>query len=243
MKNHKLLLIGFLSLSMFSLFSCKVGLEELIRSADKSRPPNTAEMTTAIRQALSQGVENAINILGQSDGFNSNELIRIALPEELKKADKLLRRIGQGKYADEFVLTMNRAAERAVPEAASIFSDAVQQLSIKDALDIIQGDDDAATQYFRRTSSKKLVNSFKPIVKQATSNAGVTNQYKKLIGKVGVLGQYFSEDAQDIDAYITNRAIDALFLYIAKEEKKIRDNPIERTTEILARVFDFYSEK
>ncbi|MBN1378583.1 MAG: DUF4197 domain-containing protein [Gammaproteobacteria bacterium] len=236
-----------LMVSCIYLYACNASLNEFVRATDTmtssgrgTAAPSSSDMATAIRQALSKGVENSINTLGKTDGFNANQLVRIALPDELQKADTLLRKIGQGRYADQFVLTMNRAAEQAIPKAASIFGNAIRQMSIQDALDIIKGPDDAATRYFQRTSETKLINSFRPAVEQATNSTGVTQQYKSLVSKAGALGQYISEDAKDIDGYITGKATDALFLYIAQEEKKIRDNPVERTTEILSKVFGYY---
>jgi hypothetical protein len=234
-----------------SLFACKAGLDEFVRategvstsSTQGTNAPTSFEMATAIRQALGKGVDNAIGTLGKTNGFYTNQWVKIALPNELQKADQLLRKVGQGKYADQFVLTMNRAAEQAVPKAASIFGDAIRQMSIQDALNIINGPDDAATRYFQRTAQARLISSFRPAVEQATNQTGVTQQYKTFIGKAGALGQYISDDAKDIDGYITTKATNALFLYIAKEEKQIRDNPVERTTEILRKVFGYYLDK
>lgn len=234
--------------SCVALFACKAVLDDLTRAADdiytasgqSDHAPGSMEMATAIRQALGKGVDNSIALLGKTNGFYTNQWARIALPDELRKVDQLLRKFGQGDYADNFVLSMNRAAEQAVPKATSIFSDAIRQMSIQDALGIIKGPQDAATQYFRRTSEQKLVNEFRPAVEQATVSVGVTRYYKKLIDKADVLGQYISEDARDIDGYVTNKATDALFLFIAREEQKIRENPVERTTEVLKKVFGYY---
>jgi hypothetical protein len=251
MKTYKFLILSLAVAGCMLLTACKAGLDEFVRAADSvatssghgAYAPTSTEMSTAIRQALSKGVENAINTLGRTDGFNTNQLVRIALPQDLQKADQLLRKVGQGKYADQFTLTMNRAAEQAVPKAASIFGDAIRQMSIQDALNIIKGPDDAATRYFQRTAQARLISSFRPAVEQATNKTGVTQQYKSFVSKAGALGQYISDDAKDIDGYITTKATNALFLYIAKEEKQIRDNPVERTTEILRKVFGYYLDK
>ena len=250
-KNHKIVVSTLLAIACMMLYACKADLDEFVKTAGEvaastghgAQAPTSAETVSAIRQALNKGVENAIGILGRADGFNANSLVRITMPNELQKADQLLRRFGQGKYADQFILSMNRAAEQAVPKAEEIFVGAIRQMSIRDALDIIKGPDDAATRYFQRTSETKLVNSFRPVVEQVTNKTGVTREYKSLVGKAGTLGQYISENARDIDGYITTKATDALFLYIAKEEKKIRDNPVERTTEILREVFGYYLDK
>lgn len=230
--------------TIIALTACNAGFNEFTRKAGdavaQSRAPSQADTALAVRHALSQGVTNAIGLLGKTDGFNANQLVHIAVPEDLRQAEQLLRKAGQGKYVDQFVLTLNRAAEQAVPRATSIFADAISQMTINDAINIIKGPQDAATQYFRRSAGPQLTNSFRPVVQNATDQVGVTQSYKKMIDKAGVLGRYISDDAKDIDGYITGRATDALFLYIADEEKKIRENPLARTTEILKKVFGYY---
>ena len=237
-----------LLLCISGLSGCLATLDEISRQANdlvranSESSPTQSEMAIAIRQALSQGINNAISFIGKTDGFNSNQLIRIAAPADLQKTEKILRKVGQGKYVDQFVLTLNRAAEKAVPNATSIFANAITKMSIQDALQIIQGPQDSATQYFRRSAEQELQSSFKPAVQQATSQVGATQAYKKMIGKAGIFGNYISADAKDIDGYITGKAVDALFIYIAEEEKKIRENPVARTTDILKRVFGYYAK-
>ncbi len=244
-----LLLLVFSLGLLTSLVGCKASLEEFARMADAQlkqeqgdTSPTQVEVANAIRQALSQGVNVAINLLGRQDGFNANELVRIALPDELQKADKLLRKLGQQKYADQFVVTMNRAAEKAVPEAASIFADAISKMSIQDAVGIVTGPENAATDYFKRTAGSTLEARFRPVVQQATDSVGVTEAYKKLIDKAsgGFLGQFIKPEVQDLDGYITGHASDALFLYVAEEEQKIRANPVARTGDLVKKVFDYY---
>jgi hypothetical protein len=144
--------------------------------------------------------------------------------------------------ADEFVMTMNRAAEQAVPEAAAVLADSVKQLSITDAQSILTGTNNAATQYFRRTSETNLQERFLPIVKTATEKAGVTAAYKRMAERVsgglgGIGGGILSKQAPDLDQYVTRQALDGLFLKIAEQEKLIRENPVARTTDILQKVF------
>ena len=159
------------------------------------------------------------------------------MPDSLRKVEKGLRKIGQDKVVDDFVETMNRAAEQAVPEAASIFADTVRDMSINDARQILQGADDAATQYFRRHSEASLKEKFRPIVSAATNDTGVTSSYKKLTDKIGVLGKYVDREKLDLDEYITRKAMDGLFTVVAAEEKKIRADPLQRSTELLKKVF------
>lgn len=195
------------------------------------------EIIDGLKQALEKGTRSAVAMLGKKDGYFSNPKVKIPMPDSLRKVEKGLRKIGKGKIADNFVETMNRAAEKAAPEAASIFADSVKQMSISDARDILQGPDDAATQYFRRTSSDKLKEKFMPIVSNATDQVGVTAKYKKMTGKLGMLTDLINTDNLDLDNYVTDQAMDGLFTMVALEEKKIRENPVARTTDLLKKVF------
>ena len=139
---------------------------------------------------------------------------------------------------DEFVTTMNRAAEKAVPEAATIFSDSIRDMSIEDAKLILSGADDSATQYFRKTSGAKLAEKFKPMVKQATDAAGVTTAYKQMVGQAGpMVSMLGGNDLTDVDSYVTNKAVDGLFKMIAAEEKSIRANPMASGSDLMKKVF------
>ena len=196
-----------------------------------------SEIIDGLKEALSRGTTSAIARLGKEDGFFANRKVKILMPDSLKTVEDGLRKIGQDRYADEFVLTMNRAAEQAVPEAAEIFGSAIRNMSIQDARGILNGPDDAATKYFRRTSGEKLVNRFLPIVGTATDRVGVTSNYKEMVDKLGFMSRFFDTEGLDVDRYVTNRAIDGLFLMLAREEKLIRENPASRTTELLKKVF------
>lgn len=196
-----------------------------------------SEIIDGLKEALSRGTTSAIARLGKKDGFFANRKVKILMPDSLKTVEDGLRKIGQDRYADEFVLTMNRAAEQAVPEAAEIFGSAIRNMSIQDARGILNGPDDAATKYFRRTSGEKLVNRFLPIVGRATDRVGVTSNYKEMVDKLGFMSRFFDTESLDVDRYVTNRAIDGLFLMLAREEKLIRENPASRTTELLKKVF------
>jgi len=204
------------------------------------------QMVQGLKEALRKGVQVAVSDLGRSDGFLTNLDVKIPLPGKLKSVEKALRMVKQEKLADEFVDTMNHAAEQAVPEAASVFSDSIKQMSITDAKNILAGTNNAATEYFRRTTQTNLYAKFLPIVKAATDKAGVTAAYKNMMNKAGVsssvsgllgsTGLVKPED-MDIDAYVTHKAMDGLFTMVAAEEKKIRENPVARTTDLLKQVF------
>jgi hypothetical protein len=222
-----------------ALAGCLVA-EDLTRAGNAGSVPTTAESVAALRQALEQGSRQAVGTLGRKDGFYANNRVRIPLPTELQKAEQLLRKLGQGQYADRFLLSLNRAAEQAVPEAAGILADILGRMTIRDAVSIIRGPENAATEYFRHHGEAALVSRFKPVVGSATASVGVTKAYKDLLGRAGFAEQLLSPEARDLDAYVTTRAVDALFLYIAEEERKLRRDPLSRGTELLRKVFGYY---
>jgi hypothetical protein len=198
-----------------------------------------------LKEALGKGIEQAVAKLGKPDGFLKDLNVRIPVPDSLQKVEKTLRTLRQDQLADEFVTTMNRAAELAVPEAAAVLGDAVRKLSIADARSILTGTNNAATQYFRRTSETNLYTRFLPIVKNATEKAGVTSAYKRMTDKAtgsfgglgGLAGNLLGVQSPDLDDYVTHKALDGLFSKIAEEEQRIRENPVARTTDLLQKVF------
>jgi len=204
------------------------------------------QIVAGLKAALSKGVSNAVVSLGHNGGFLTNLNVKIPMPETLQKVESGLRLAGQNQMADDFVASMNHAAEQAVPLAAGVFGDAIQQMSIADAKSILSGTNDAATQFFRRTTQTNLFANFYPIVAKATDQVGVTAKYKAMMGKFTAadsLGGFFGKsnpislNATDIDTYVTDKAMDGLFKMIAAEEKRIRANPAARTTELLKTVF------
>lgn len=197
------------------------------------------EVVSGLKEALANGVESAVNTLGQPGGFLGNNIVEIAVPDSLKTIVSVARTAGQGQYVDSFETTMNQAAEKAVPEAATILADAIRNMGVDDAMSILNGPNDAATQYFRKTSETALIEKFKPIVSQATDKAGVTAAYKNLTGQATpLLGGLLGDSSLNLDQYVTNKSLDGLFKYIAMEEKRIRDNPAARTTDLLKKVFN-----
>jgi hypothetical protein len=203
------------------------------------------QLVGGVKQALSNGLQHAVGQLGHEGGFLTNLDVKIQMPERLKLVEKTVRALKQDKLADNFVVAMNRAAEQAVPEATMVFADAVRQMSIDDAKAILTGPNDAATQYFRRTTATNLFERFHPIVQKATAAAGVTSTYKKMTAAAAgsenkftkSLGGLLGSDAMDVDSYVTNKTLDGLFKMVADEEAKIRANPSARTTELLQKVF------
>ncbi|SNR66565.1 Protein of unknown function [Humidesulfovibrio mexicanus] len=195
-----------------------------------------ADVTKGLKEALAKGVTTSITSLGKTDGYFGNQAVRILLPEQLQKLETPLRLAGQGKLLDDLVLAMNRAAEKAVPQAAGILGDAVKSMTVSDAKSILTGPDDAATQYFRKSSGDKIGTLMQPIISKATDSVGVAKAYKRLTANplAANLAQSYG---LDLDAYVNAKAQDGLFTMIAKEEKDIRTNPAERTTALLKKVF------
>ena len=211
-------------------------------SDDSDQPVTLAalsneEVVAALKEALAQGAESAITSLGRVDGYYGNNLVRIPLPEQLAPVESTLRALKQDRYVHEFVLTMNRAAEAAVSESSAIVGDGVRNMSMADAKRILKGPDDAATQYFRRVGEARLQAKLLPVVAETTTRSGVTSAYKRLMNEAGFAAQLFGMDTVDIDRYITDQSLAGLFTMIAVEEKRIRDDPVARTTEIMEKVF------
>jgi len=189
-----------------------------------------------LKAALEKGTGVAVDLLGKTDGFLGNSAVKIPLPDSLKKYENLMRRVGMGKYADELILTMNRAAEAAVPEAKALFVDSIKKMSVQDAKGILGGGNTAGTEYFKRTTSEQLRAKFLPIVQKATKKVKLAETYNQYAQQGASFGLVKKEDA-NLDAYVTQKALDGLFFMIAEEEKKIRQDPVKAGSDILKRVF------
>ncbi|HMB58058.1 MAG TPA: DUF4197 domain-containing protein [Arenimonas sp.] len=228
-----------LGISSVSANSLKHKLQQALqKSSATTGNPSQAEAAGGIKEALAQGVNRAITQLGHKDGFQGDPLVRILVPEKIRSLTDTARRLGAGKKVDEFELSMNRAAEQAIPVAANIFSDAVRQMTVQDAVNIVRGPDDAGTQFFRRVTSDTLRAKFQPIIANATAQTGVTQRYKSMLGKNQGLGNLLGGNQNlDLDSYVTNKAMDGLFFYVAQQEKDIRRDPLKRTTSLLKKVF------
>jgi hypothetical protein len=197
--------------------------------------PDAAEprVATGLREALRVGAANAVARTGRLDGFFGNEAIKILMPDNLRRLESGLRAIGYGPKVDEFIVAMNRAAERAAASARPIFWDAVRTITIEDAASILSGGDTAATEYFRDRTEEPLTTAFRPIVGEATDEFGVTRQYKALFRGLPLGGP----QGFDIDEYVVSKTLDGLFHVLGEEEAKIRRNPTARVTAILREVF------
>lgn len=197
-----------------------------------------AAAALGLKEALTKGINFAVDNLGQEDGFWGNDDVRIPMPKGLKNVARVAKYAGYSDRVDTFKLALNRAAEKAVPVAKDVFVDSLKEMTFNDARKILfSGEDDAATQFFKRTSEEKLREKFRPIVERATDETGVTNSYKRMVDKAGWMARFAGKDARDLDGYVTQKALDGTFYMIAQEEKKIRKDPIGRTSKILRDVF------
>ncbi len=194
------------------------------------------KIVLGLKEALQIGTGTAVTGVGRMDGYFKDAIIKILMPKKLQTIEKGLRMVGYGPKVDEFVLSMNRAAEKAAPQAKSIFIGAIKEMTFDDARKILTGGDTAATTFFKEKTTGKLSTAFRPIVSKAMDEVGATKQYKDLIGRYQAI-PFAKSQALDIDDYVTGKAIDGLFYYVGEEEKKIRKNPAARVTQILKDVF------
>lgn len=194
------------------------------------------DASAGLKEALTKSAVAAVSQLGAADGFLGNDKVRIPLPDSLRKAEGLLRTLGMGKQADELKVAMNRAAESAVKEARPVLVGAVKKMTLNDAKDVLSGGDDAATQYFRRTTDQDLAAKFVPIVKNATARVRLAEKYNQYAGKAAKLGLLDAKDA-DLDQYVTRKTLDGLFLVIGEQERAIRQDPLGQGSALLRKVF------
>ena len=226
------------------------------RSVATSSQPSSLQ-TDAIKQALEFGVKTAVSKLGSKDGFYKNPLVKIPLPKNMELVAQTLKKVGLQKYVEQFDLAMNRAAEKAIPQTASILLNTINNLSINDARDLIfSKNDNAITQYFKTHAGAKLAATIAPIIKKQIENEQVTRYYQIMMEYYNKYAPKFTTNSyaqaalgafgmsaparineKDLTSYVTNRALEGLYTYIAQEEKKIRNNPATRTTKILQEVF------
>ena len=194
------------------------------------------EAINALKSALDRGARAAVAQLGREDGFLGDARVKIPLPESLRRAEKNMRRFGMGKYADELIVTLNRAAEAAVPQARQLFSDALRQMSVQDAKGILTGGDTAGTEYFRRVTADELARRFLPIVQRATARVGLAQKYNQYAARGVRVGLVDAQDA-NLDDYVTRKALDGLFFMVAEEERKIRKDPVGAASSLIRKVF------
>jgi len=195
-----------------------------------------ATIGSGLKEALSVGTQKAVSLVDKPGGYLDNEAIKILVPQNLRTVEKVSRGLGQGARVDEFVASMNHAAETAAPEAETIFAEAVTEMTINDARKLLNGGDTSITEYFKSKTSVRLATAFRPHVEAAMSKNGVTQQYQGLVGQMP-WSPFGSGSSMDINTYVVNKALDGLFYMLGQQEKEIRSNPAARTTALLKQVF------
>jgi hypothetical protein len=197
---------------------------------------SNADASAGLKKALDQGINAAVGKLGVTDGFLKNPAVKIDLPPKLAKAEGMMRMLGVGDQLDQLVISMNRAAEAAVPESRDLLRQALKQISLTDAKRILTGGDDAATQYFKKTTYAPLKTKFAPIISRATAKVKLGETYDALAKKAVALGVLKPEDAT-LESYVTDKTLDGLFLMMAEEERAIRKDPLGQASSLLKKVF------
>ena len=221
--------------SFFCLSSC-ADLQSIMNSTQQSGALSSVDISNGLKQALELGISQGVDLLSQKDGYYGNSLAKILFPEPLQKVDNTLRSIGLGSLADEGVKLLNRAAEDAVTEAKPIFINAVKNLSFSDATAILTGGKNAATDYLKKTTTQSLIQAFSPKIQASLGKVGADQVWENIIDKYNAV-PLVTKVNPDLTSYVTEKAIDGLFLQIAQKEEDIRTNVASRTTPLLQKVF------
>jgi len=237
---RKLLLACALMISVSSCQSQNLG--NILKQANDvlggytSVALTTEEIGRGLKEALTVGIKNSSSQASTLDGYLGNQTIKLLFPPEAQKVEQKLRSLGLGNECDKFITALNRGAEKAAEKAVPVFVDAITQMTIQDALGILRGEKDAATNYLKRTSSIALANAFAPIMQDAINSTGATKLYGDIANTYNKI-PFQQKINPDLQQYATQKAIDGLFLLVAQEEQKIRDNPAARVSDLLRRVF------
>lgn len=213
-------------------------LGDLNKTIGGEKPLTTAEVAEGLKEALINGISKGSDQVSQLDAYFKNPEIKIPFPPDVKRVENTLRNIGLGSEVDKFIMTLNRGAEDAAKEAKPIFISAIKSMTIEDAWGILKGEPDAATQYLKRTTSAQLKEKFKPVIQSSLNRVNATKYYSDLVTRYNKIPTVEKVNPS-LDEYATDKAIDGLFLMIAKEEKNIREDPVARTTELLKKVFGY----
>jgi hypothetical protein len=226
-------------LKKLRMFSFAIAATLALNLSAQSPDLTQTQASSGLQEALSHCVSAAIASTGSPGGYFENPEIKIPMPPSLENVEKGLRAVGMGPMVDEFVKTMNAAAEEAAPQAMSILVDALKQMTFEDAKSIVMGGDHAATDYFRRTSTPRIKEAFRPIVKKAMAHSGATEQFGAIMAKASAI-PFMKTPGIDIDEYVLDQTVEGFFVVMAEEEAKIRTNPAAQVTPILKAVFGHY---
>ena len=207
-----------------------------IPSLSSKQELDDSTVISGLKEALSIGTDKAVKEVSKTDGYFGNNAIKILMPEKIQKVADILSKVGYQKEVDDFILSMNRAAEKAAPKAASFFVGAIREMSIDDARGILNGGDTAATEFFRKKTHDQIYEAFKPIISTSMNEVGATRSYKNMMSKYESI-PFMDKQSLDLDHYVTNKSLDGLFYMVGQEEKKIRTDPAARVTDLLKTVF------
>jgi hypothetical protein len=233
----------FLWMSVLILSACTSAqinqtLSEVNKAVNGEQPLTTAEVGAGLKEALINGISKGSDLVSQLDGYYKNPEIKIPFPPDVKKVENTLRDIGLGSEVDKFIMTLNRGAEDAAKEAKPIFITAIKSMTIDDAWAILKGEENAATNYLKKTTSLQLKEKFKPVIQASLNKVSATKYYSDLVTRYNKI-PLVDKVNPDLDDYATDKAIEGLFTMIAKEEKNIRQDPVARTTDLLKKVFGY----
>lgn len=238
MKNLR---ISILSLAILSFASCSEMKDLTINlptGTPTSSAPTNSEVISGLKEALNIGISKGADLVSQKDGYFGNSLIKIMMPPDAKKVEDKLRELGFGQQVDNAILTMNRAAEDAAIKAKPIFVNAIKQMSISDAMGILKGANNAATEYLKQATTAQLTTAFKPVIQQSLDKVEATKYWKQVFDTYNKI-PFVKQVNSDLTGYVTQKALDGLFYQIAQQEAKIRANPKEQVTELLKKVFGY----
>jgi len=234
----KKLFFLFLCISVLSVASSYAGLfDDVMKGLNTpTAASDDSNIASGLKEALSIGTDNAVKSVSQTDGYFGNQMIKILMPKKIQNVAEVLKKIGYQQQVDDFILSMNRAAEKAAPMAASFFIDAIKEMTFDDAKKILSGGDTSATDFFKDKTHDKLFSAFKPIVSSSMNEVGATRSYKDMMSQYESV-PFLPKESVDLDNYVTNKSLDGLFYMVGQEEKKIRTNPAARVTDLLKSVF------
>lgn len=236
MRKIQWILVVFLSACTTTQINQTIG--EVNKALGGDQTPTTAEVGEGLKEALINGISKGSDLVSKTDGYFKNPEIKIPFPPDVKRVEKTLRDIGLGGEVDKFIMTLNRGAEDAAKEAKPIFISAIKSMTIQDAWAILKGEDNAATEYLKKTTSAQLKEKFKPVIKNSLNKVSATKYYGELVTRYNQI-PLVEKVNPNLDDYATDKAIEGLFVMIAKEEKSIRKDPVARTTELLKKVFGY----
>lgn len=226
-------------------FICTTTNAQFLNKVKKNIPTNISvpstglseeEVGKGLKEALNKGVEKGVAQLSKPDGYFKDVEIKIPMPEKAKNVEEKLRKMGQGKKVDEAILSMNRAAEDAANAAKPLFVAAIKEMTITDAMNILKGEKNAATQYLQKSTNNALTEKFKPIIKVSLDKVGATKHWQTVFSTYNKI-PLVEKVNPDLEEYVTDKAIQGLFIQVAKEELQIRENPTARVTDLLKKVF------